>query len=254
MASPRPVFSRRRDIARLRATLERNGYPRLLMSLLVALTGGAGFVASFLLLKAGVETVWLRYLVSIAIAYVAFLLLLYLWLNQRLGDLVDGIDAMSNLPMPRRAGHAAFEGDGQFGGGGASSSFAVTDESAVASMSSSLSESPLGGAAEVVGEADELAIPLTILLFAVAILLSSLFVIYSAPTLLAEVLLDGILAAGLYRRLRGIERRHWLETAVRRTIWPFVLTALCLALIGWGMAWYAPGTTSVGDFAQHLAR
>jgi hypothetical protein len=93
---------------------------------------------------------------------------------------------------------------------------------------------------------------LAVALLAVGLVLSSLFVIYSAPMLFAEVLLDAALSAGLYRRLRGIEADHWLQTAIRRTILPFALTALCVTLAGWGMELYAPGANSIGDVFLHV--
>lgn len=41
-----PHFHRHHEIRRIRADLERDGFPRLQMFLLVALTGASGFVAS----------------------------------------------------------------------------------------------------------------------------------------------------------------------------------------------------------------
>ena len=54
-------FTRAGEIARLMGRLNQDGYPRLQMSLLVALTGGAGLLASFLQLHAArVEAKHLR--------------------------------------------------------------------------------------------------------------------------------------------------------------------------------------------------
>ena len=91
---------------------------------------------------------------------------------------------------------------------------------------------PVEGALEAAAQAEEFAIPLMLLVLVGVLLFSSLFVVYSAPTLFAELLLDGVLAAGLYRRLSRVERRHWLETALRRTFWPFLLTAGLAAVLG----------------------
>ena len=84
-----------------------------------------------------------------------------------------------------------------------------------------------------------------------ALLLSSLFVVYSAPILFAELIVDGVLSASLYRKLRELETRHWLETAIRRTAWPFAGTAAIVCDIGWAMAIYAPEAHSVGDVIAH---
>lgn len=113
------------------------------------------------------------------------------------------------------------------------------------------SGSSVGDALGSVAEAEEFAIPLVVLILLGAMLFSSLFMIYSAPVLFAELLVDGVLSASLYRRLRGLETRHWLETAFRRTALPFALTAAIVSASGWGMALYAPEAHSIGDVLSH---
>jgi hypothetical protein len=78
------------------------------------------------------------------------------------------------------------------------------------------------------------------------------FMVYSAPALFAELLVDGVLSASLYRRLRGLETRHWLETALRHTALPFVLAATITSASGWAMALYAPEAHSIGDVIVHV--
>jgi polyferredoxin len=105
-------------------------------------------------------------------------------------------------------------------------------------------------------DADELAIPLGILLFVVTVvltvLLASLSIVYSAPMLFAELLLDGVLAATLYRRLRRLDTRHWLQSAIRRTFVPFAITALLMMAAGWGLSTYAPTARSLGEVLATL--
>ncbi|RLM48821.1 hypothetical protein DVK02_18680, partial [Halobellus sp. Atlit-31R] len=100
---------------------------------------------------------------------------------------------------------------------------------------------------EAIAQAEEAAIPLAVILLALGLALSSLFVIWTAPILFAEIMVDALLAAGLYRRLRGLDPRHWMLTAVRRTLLPFVLTTLVVAGAGWGMQEYAPQARSLGE-------
>jgi hypothetical protein len=66
----------------------------------------------------------------------------------------------------------------------------------------------------------------------VSLLGSALLIITNAPMLFAELLLDGILSASLYRRLRGLDRSHWVETAFRSTALPFGVVAVILTLVG----------------------
>lgn len=231
------ITSRSQLIQRIRHELETRGYPRLQMMLLVALTGGAGFLASFTLLTCGVDSLALRYSLAVAIAYLVFLLLLWVWLRADF-DTYDGLDEVAMeivdaIPEP-------------------------------ASRGSSTQSEPLVELPDVsvpgidaVGDADELAIPLGIVLvvagLVLAILLASVSVIFSAPILFAELIVDGVLAASLYRRLRRTDSRHWLQSAVRRTIVPFAITAALAAIGGWGLSVNAPGARTLGDALAILA-
>lgn len=222
------------------------------MFLLVALTGASGFGASFILLYAGLVEMWLRYLASFCVAYLMFLFLLWLWLKTRAEDYVDFPD-ISGSPSPSSGSsgtcHSGKGGD--FGGGGASSSFDAPSDgtSAIGDPVSSV-----GDAIGIAAEAEEFAIPLVVLVLLGAMLFSSIFMVYSAPVLFAELAVDGVLSASLYRRLRGLETRHWLDTALRRTALPFAFTAAIVSASGWGMSLYAPEAHSIGDVIAHSTR
>jgi hypothetical protein len=210
------------------------------MTLLVALTGGIGFVFSALLLKVGVETIWLRYALAVIAAYAAFLGLLWLWLRTRARDYVDAPGVPDGpVSSGKNASELDVVGDGgEFGGGGASGTFETSSAEAV--------DVP-DAIGDAIGSADEAAIPVAALLIALAIALSSLWLVYLAPTLLAELVLDVALAAGLYRRLRHVDARHWLETAVRRTVLPFTLTMFAVIALGAWIEHAYPGARSIGD-------
>ena len=106
-------------------------------------------------------------------------------------------------------------------------------------------------ATSAVGDADELAIPLLAIAFALGLALASLYVVYAAPMLFAELLVDGALSYALYRRIKAADSPHWLESAVRRTALPFVLTGVFVSITGAAMAAYAPGAHSIGQVMQH---
>lgn len=103
-------------------------------------------------------------------------------------------------------------------------------------------------------EADQFAIPLAVILVIAAMFLSSLFMIHSAPVLFAELLVDGFLSVSLFRRLRGLDTRHWLETALRHTALPFALTAVIVSASGWAMARHAPNAHSIGEFISQVSK
>lgn len=244
-----PKFHRHFEIRRICGDLERDSFPRLQMLLLVTLTGASGFVASYILLHAGFVEMWLRYLASFSVAYLMFLFLLWLWLRTQAENYADIPDISGSPSFGSGSSNAYYSGKGgDFGGGGASSSFDIPSDnvSIMADPSSSVGE-VLG----TVAEAEEFAIPLAVLVLLGAMVFSSFFIIYSAPVLFAELLVDGVLSASLYRRLRGLETHHWLETALRRTALPFALTAAIASASGWTMTLYAPEAHSIGDVISH---
>jgi hypothetical protein len=65
-------------------------------------------------------------------------------------------------------------------------------------------------------------------------------------------LVDGALSASLYRRMRGLQTRYWLESALRRTALPFAVTALGLALIGYALHVYAPEAHTLAEVLLHF--
>jgi hypothetical protein len=235
-----PAFNRIQAIHSLRARLNRDGFPRLQMMLLVSLTSVAGALASTALLHMGLFTQWLRYPMAVGVAYMAFLALLWVWLHARSQDLSDVVDAVPDvvgggpidIQMPAMGDVFSSGGGGDFGGGGASASFDVAADSA--DLPDMLS--PVGDALGASSDAEEFALPLMLLILLGVVVLASFFLVYSAPLLFAELLVDGALATGLYRKLRRMEPRHWLETALRRTWIPFTVTAVVACGVGWAVA------------------
>jgi hypothetical protein len=259
-------ITRRQAVQDARRMLERRAWPRLEMSLIVALTGLCGFFASWVMLHAGEARMAVRYPAAVLVAYGCFLLLLWMWLALRSSDLGDvpdpgGLDSGSVGGASKDAGVDFSVGGGDFGGGGASGSW----DGAPSGSSTSFEVSSVGdgGIGDAVGEglssADELAIPLLILLALATLAIGAVFaafqVVAVAPSLLAELLVDGVLSYSLFRRLRGRESRYWLSTAVARTAFPFLATAAMLSVAGALMAWHWPGADSIGDVlpARHAA-
>jgi hypothetical protein len=249
-----PTRSRYHAVLHLQSQLEERSFPRMQMGFLVGLTGGFGLLASFILLNAGMHSMALRYPLALGLAYLFFLFLLWLWLRSTASDYADipdvtdcipsgGGDIGARPPAPMSSGSG-----GQFNGGGAHGSF---DPSAGISLNEPMSANPLGEAASSVGDADEFTIPLVVILLALGLALASLYVVYLAPSLFAEILFDGALSYSLYRHLRGVGSSHWMGTALRRTLLPFGITAVFLCVVGFAMATYAPGARTVGEVMHH---
>ena len=91
------------------------------------------------------------------------------------------------------------------------------------------------------------------LALAVGLAFASLYIVYIAPVLFAEVLVDGVLAYALFKHLKSEDRPFWLTSAVRSTLAPFALTAVFVSMSGLAMSWYAPEATSIGQVFKHAS-
>jgi hypothetical protein len=238
--------------------------PRLQMSLILLVTGLVGFLVSFALLRAGLGRMWLRYPLAVIAAYVAFLLLLRLWLFyqrrvRRESSFDLDLNVFDGLPtdLSGAAGDAAgagFGGGGDFAGAGAGGGWGPGDGAATESLSGGG-----GGGGGGSGLLDSIDIDIGIdgdegCLFIVALLLlilggllASFYVIYLAPALLAEILVDGLLVSGLYRRVREPVNGDWLLGAVRRTLVPVLLTLACFIAAGVLLHQIAPEARTIRE-------
>jgi hypothetical protein len=254
MRKSTPVVSRGRAIEQVRKRLSRESFPRTQMTLIVASTGGFGLLMSFVMLQVGMESMAIRYPTALSIAYLFFLFLIWLWLRTNAGEYLDAPDLTDLLANRSPSdGIPGFRtgGGGDFGGGGATGSFDGSSDALNEGASSSWNA--VGESVGSVFEAEELAIPLLAIALAIGIGFASLYVVYLAPVLFAEVLVDGALSYALLRHLRGHDSRHWLSSAFRRTVGPFAATAVFLIAAGAAMGAYAPAARSIGEVVEHAS-
>ncbi|HVF45422.1 MAG TPA: hypothetical protein VM936_20515 [Pyrinomonadaceae bacterium] len=263
-----------RRVERVRRLLVRRGMPRLLMSLILAATGAAGFLVSFALLHVGVWRMWLRYPLAVLAAYGVFLFLLRVWLHLQRHSwtdlLPDDLNLLNADALSDGGSHAdavsSFGGGGDFAGAGAGGTWegglsAATSDVAgranvgvgsVGGGGGGVSGSGGGGGFDFLGGLDLDSEGCVFFLLAVALvvagLLASLYVVYAAPTLLAELLVEGLLLSGLYRGMRkGARQGDWLRAVVRRTWLPVLLTLTLLAAAGYLLQRAAPRARSIGE-------
>ena len=245
--------ARERRIEIVRRRLLRRSIPRIQISLILSLTALAGFLTSFSLLHSGVRWMWLRYPIAISIAYCVFLLLLalWLWLQKRSLDTDPSvIDLIPSGPSGHGESFQFGEG-GDFGGGGAGGTWGESASSSSSGVSSGGSDSHAVGFDLDLEEAWLIVIAIVALIGG---LIASFYIIYIAPTLLAEILVDGALVAGLYRRVKRIEQRHWLRAAVRRTLLPALLVALFFTVAGYALQKAIPEAHTMGEVWNHVMR
>lgn len=215
-------------------------YTRFHMSLILASSGLAAMLCNWILLQAvGVHAMWVRYPLAVALSYLTFLAGVWLWLryvglgqgsSPDTGSALDGLDG-PDISLGGGSGDAVSEtvarGGGQFGGGGASDSWA--DAQPVQSwVGDGGSASGSGGSSFSLGDfgdldADGIVLLLLALALVAAIFLASGYVIWFAPDILGEAAFGAALAAGLTRPAKRQDSEGWVAGVVRKTWWPFAI-------------------------------
>lgn len=218
--------------ARAKAGLEtyfrRRSFPRLMLGILLLITGLIGFFVSYALLRAGVGHMWIRYPIAVFVGYAALLGLIRAWVEfeRRRFDPSD-----ADLQQAIRPAEQARDWRD------------VSDDSWLDWLN--LPDADFF-------DFDDGCLP--IILIGVVLTLGVVLIttIAAAPALIAEVFLDAFLVAVLYRRLRIAQREHWLGTALRKTWLAALVTAAALAIGGWALEKMAPGARSIGKAVEQL--
>jgi len=244
-------MTRSSEVARARRQLQYHGWPRLQMALIVLLTGGAGFLASHALRLVGLDSMLLRYPLAVLLAYAVFLLLMWLWIRWRWDAVADGAAEIAGNGgcggSSPRAGPSWGGSGGHSGGGGASASWAEASTPSIADAD---------GASLLEVADGEAGLPLLAVLgliaLVVTVLLASVWVVWSAPVLMAELLVDAAIVGGLYRRMQGMGAQGWWRLCLSHTFWPLLGLVVLFAALGWGAQQLAPEAVSLMQVVQAL--
>ena len=129
---------------------------------------------------------------------------------------------------------------GHSGGGGASASWGE----AAASSSASADSASLLDVADGEAGLPLLAI-LGIMALVATVLVASAWVVWSAPVLMAELLVDAAIAGGLYKRMQGMQAQGWWRLCLSHTIWPLLGLLVFFAGLGWLAQQLAPDAVSL---------
>ncbi len=219
--------------------------PRVQMFVILAVTGMAGFAASAFLLRWGLTSMAVRYPLVIAISYGVFLLLLRAWIAMHRESWTPDVEVPIDGGWPigsSGSGPRVFGGGSDFAGAGSGGNWGEP-----AALSSGGGSDSILPDIDVGLDTDDIGTVILAVIALLAALLALFYVVYIAPVLLAEILLDGALVAGLYRSMKNVERQHWLSTAVRKTIVPAVLTVVLFAVAGFLFQKAVPEANSIGE-------
>lgn len=225
-----PYVSRSQLIRHLEQWLLRHDLPRVHMTLIVTLTGLVAAGLSFLLLRAGWESMWSRYSLAGLGAYGVFLLLLRLWLQLRhpRQSVLRELDVRDGLDAGCDAGQITLD-----------------------VLSSS--EGPRSTGSEVAGSFDleELGLLILAVVAAGLGLVVCGYVIWTAPALMAELLVDSFLMAGVYRGLRKQDPSHWWQGAFRKTWLSAAAVIFFFSVAGLALQAAVPEAHSIGAVVRH---
>lgn len=242
---------RQRSIRRVAGSLERESFPRATLLGFVSVAGLSGFLASAGGLALGLSSPAVRYALASLVGYLSFLLALSVWLRSRRRDDASLTD-IDLQPLAELSAKKAetFGGGGGFSGGGSGgrihAAANVSDLAPAAEAKGNL----LGSAAGIAADADEGAVVLAPLLLALALIIgiaASVSVVWQAPVLLAEVLVDGTVAALVYQRVKARPAIHWTSSVWQRTWKPALAITVTLTVFGAIIPWLVPGADSIGD-------
>jgi hypothetical protein len=226
--------------------------------------------SSYVQMRMGMETLAWRYLVTLSVGYVGYLLVLRLWAARLVsrdedsdngagdavevaGDVADvAIDAVPwrggngpSVPMPRSGGtvHTG-GGSGDFG-------------SALSDAGSGLGDLA-SGAADAVSGADEGAV---VVIPIVAIFLIGSAIVFGAGALamlffgwdvLLTVAVELAFSVVTARAAMGVEREGWLSAAVRLTWKPMLGAVVCAVALGATIDHFLPHVNSLPEAVRAL--
>jgi hypothetical protein len=217
---------------------------------------------SHLQMAAGVESLALRYLVSLGAGYLAYLCVVRLWaawLLRRgddpwdggadLADMATSIDWPGGGGGPARMPLPSSGGGGDFAGAGASGDFAGAGDGLLGDVA--------GGAFEAAASADDGAVVVVpvvaIFLIGVALLfgVGALALLYFGWEVLLAVAVELAFSVSTARAFVGVEREGWLSAVVRLTWKPLLGAVVCAVLLGATIDHFMPQAQSLPE-ALHL--
>ena len=216
---------------------------------------GVMWLASHGQMLLGQDRLALRYLVTLGVGYLVYLLVLRIWASALVQRDSSALDIGGDVPLPGSGGTnnatsaelPSFQsgGGGNFGGGGATGDFSGPAES-----SNVLSDAATG-ALEAAAGADEgaiIVIPVVaVFLMGCALVLGSgaLLMLYFGWEALLAVAVELAFSYVSGRTAVMVAREGWLSAAVRLTWKPLLGALLCAVLLGAAIDYFVPSANSL---------
>jgi len=233
---------------RFKERILHNYFVRCDMSLILAVVVASGVGASKLLLECGVHSLPLRYPLALFISFLAFLLLIKVWIwyvfcRKAAVDLMD-VDP-GGIPIGGGGGGSGGTpvrfGGGDSGGAGASDSWGE------GGSASSSSGGGGGGSGFDLDLGDDFGIILLVAALVLAIAGASGYLIYAAPHILPEAAWQATLATGLARVAKPADREGWLRGVLRSSVIPFTVVLVFVVALAWVTHRHCPSAVKLAE-------
>ena len=208
--APRLTASQRK--AQFVAWFKNRFFLRFHMAIILGLTFLAGLGVTKLLLVEGNTNLAARYGIAVLASYVAFLILLRLWLWYiEREDEIDAADVVDGVDIPS---------------GG-------SDADDLSSLVPDLDE--------------DFGFAIVVLLALLVLVGLGGYLVYAGPTILADAAFEALLASSLIPAARRGEATGWMRGAVRATAVPFALMLVVAVGFGWVAGLACPEARRVVD-------
>ena len=256
-------------LARFKAALKKHFFLRFHMMLILTGVFSSGLILSKLLLEAGVRSMLIRYPIVLVLSYLMFFVFIKLWLlyvqrNARRNLSDTGLcDA---IILPDIGGAPIGDvvdlikpGGGEFGGGGASGSFADVSgigdvpDSTGGVISAAVPQSGGSSCLPDIPDIDDDTIVLIVLGILLALILGvGLYLVYAAPAILSDAAVQAIMASSLYRASKRMDSPDWVGGIFRATWIPFTIMAILIIAVALVATHYCPGASKLSDVVRSL--
>ena len=216
---------------------------------------GVMWVTAYLQMLLGLDSLALRYLVTLGIGYLTYLLVLRVWAAALVGRDSGYQDVSNDLPTPESGGcldahsfglpNLQSGGGGNFGGGGATGDFSSAAES------SNIFSDVASGSLEVAEGADDGAVvvipvfAIFLIGFALVLGAGSLLMLYFGWEALLTVAVELAFSYVSARTAARVVREGWLSAAVRLTWKPLLGALFCAVLLGATIDHFVPAANSL---------
>jgi hypothetical protein len=212
------------------------------MAVILTATFMVGLISTRLLLDLRITSMWLRYMLSVLLAYTGFILLIKSWLfylgicarRDRTrgaldlgGDFTDAFCNLGSSPIDISFGSGDADdftsGGGSFGGGGASGSWGAPEPAVKSS----------GGLGNLFDglDFDEGWVIVLLIAVVLAIFAAGIYLIWAAPAIFGETAFHAALATALIRKTKHMHEPGWVGSVMKATAIPFgIVLALTIAL------------------------